>query len=458
MLVSTLSEALNVNEAAVKLLLTLYAGYILALIHRRSLFAAPKNHQYLYFILSGIGILYWNYGWDVLHSLLCVVTQWLIFLVLGGSVYAVTTSFVFQLGYLTLGYLYFSTSDYDINWLIPQCVLTLRLIGLAFDVYDGHRNEDDLSSDQKQRAIRDFPSLFELLGYNYLYCGYIVGPQYPLQRARALINGELTDSPGQRPNSVMAGFRRGFSGTVMLGIQTYIDIFFYPQYYTTSEFQGSGFFYKAGYVAIAGHNTLLRYVCIWMINEGACIICGLGYTKDDKTGKAKWDAVRNVTLHKFLLAQSFQDIINCFNVNTNGWVMRYVFKRLRFVGIRTVSHLSALTFLAVWHGLHVGYFTCFAYEFLTMTVEKPFITLLRESSFVKKLKSISVLSWIPSAIGFFYLHSLLGYCMIDFTLLTWDRYQPVHASIYYHGHVFYGTLYVLLTLRTLLVPAEKKTQ
>ncbi|XP_076806202.1 lysophospholipid acyltransferase 5-like [Clavelina lepadiformis] len=407
--------------------------------------------QHIYFTFSGIGFLYWNYGWEVLHSLLCLSGQWFIFLIMGGSVYAVTTSFTFQMGYLIWGYVYSSTTGYDINWLIPQCILTLRMIGLAFVVYDGHRNETDLSPDQKQRAIRDFPSLLEILGYNYLYCGYLVGPQYSLQRVRALVNGELTDKPGQRPNSVIAGFRRGLTGSIVLGVQISIGGIFYPYHFTTSEFQESGLFYKIGYIAVTGHSVMLRYISIWIINEGACIICGLGYVEDGRTGKVRWDAVRNVTLHKFLFAQSFHDVINSFNINTNEWVMRYVFKRLRFVGIRTVSHLSALTFLAVWHGLHVGYFTCFAYEFLTITVEKQLITFLSNLWLVKLLKSAPALSWIPSAVGFIYVHSLLGYSSIDFTLMIWERYQPVHASVYYHGHIFFGMLYVLLKLRPFLL-------
>jgi lysophospholipid acyltransferase 5 len=28
----------------------------------------------------------------------------------------------------------------DISWTMPHCVLTLRLIGLAIDVFDGNKN------------------------------------------------------------------------------------------------------------------------------------------------------------------------------------------------------------------------------------------------------------------------------------------------------------------------------
>jgi hypothetical protein len=33
------------------------------------------------------------------------------------------------------------SEKYDIKWTIPHCVLTLRLIGQAFDAYDGQKKE-----------------------------------------------------------------------------------------------------------------------------------------------------------------------------------------------------------------------------------------------------------------------------------------------------------------------------
>lgn len=38
---------------------------------------------------------------------------------------------------LFTGYYVTETESYDIIWTMPHCVLTLRLSGLAFDVYDG---------------------------------------------------------------------------------------------------------------------------------------------------------------------------------------------------------------------------------------------------------------------------------------------------------------------------------
>ena len=49
---------------------------------------------------------------------------------------------------------------------------------------------------------------------------------------------------------------------------------------------------------------------------------------------------------------------------------RYVYKRLKFLGNRSLSQAFALVFLAAWHGLHFGYYVCFFNEFIVMTFEK----------------------------------------------------------------------------------------
>jgi hypothetical protein len=49
---------------------------------------------------------------------------------------------------------------------------------------------------------------------------------------------------------------------------------------------------------------------------------------------------------------------------------RYVFKRLRFLGNKTVSQCSTLFYLALWHGLDTGYYMCFFLEFIYLTTER----------------------------------------------------------------------------------------
>lgn len=51
--------------------------------------------------------------------------------VVNGAVVGLTnvSCSVFMQGYLLAGYYYTATQEYDIKWTMPQCVLTLKLIG-----------------------------------------------------------------------------------------------------------------------------------------------------------------------------------------------------------------------------------------------------------------------------------------------------------------------------------------
>lgn len=89
-----------------------------------------------------------------------------------------------------------------------------------------------------------------------------------------------------------------------------------------------------------------------------------------KDGVADWSGCGNIKLVVFENAEKFQNYIESFNVNTNHWVAEYVFKRLKFMGNRNISHGATLLFLAVWHGFHSGYYMCFLMEFIVVHFEK----------------------------------------------------------------------------------------
>lgn len=99
------------------------------------------------------------------------------------------------------------------------------------------------------------------------------------------------------------------------------------------------------------------------------LILGLTFS-GIKDGVADWSGCGNIKLVIFENAEKFQNYIESFNVNTNHWVAEYVFKRLKFMGNRNISHGATLLFLAVWHGFHSGYYMCFLMEFIVIHFEK----------------------------------------------------------------------------------------
>jgi lysophospholipid acyltransferase 5 len=103
----------------------------------------------------------------------------------------------------------------------------------------------------------------------------------------------------------------------------------------------------------------------------SALISGLTFvSRDEKTGKEDWSGCANIKLRIFENTYSFGDYVSSFNVQTNLWVFQYVYKRLKFLNNRSVSHISALLFLAVWHGFHSGYYMTFFMEFMLIHFEK----------------------------------------------------------------------------------------
>ena len=161
-----------------RLVLGQLAGYPLLFLYRRHLAHRDTNTQHLYFFLSGLLLAYWVIGDGVTHSLYTIFLTYVTLLALGGTLAAVSVSFVINMTYLLAGYWYEAREEYDISWTMPQCVLCLRLIGLSWDLYDGERlkkNPESLSKDQQATALTHSPNILEMLSHSFFIGGYFVG-------------------------------------------------------------------------------------------------------------------------------------------------------------------------------------------------------------------------------------------------------------------------------------------
>lgn len=103
---------------------------------------------------------------------------------------------------------------------------------------------------------------------------------------------------------------------------------------------------------IWGKVILYKYVCCWLIavsleadvaykitlkiefvlsrqlnpcfslQEGVCILIGLGYNGKNEKGIPKWDACANMKVWLYETTPYFTGTIASFNINTNAWVAR----------------------------------------------------------------------------------------------------------------------------------------
>uniref|UniRef100_A0A8C4EE53 Lysophospholipid acyltransferase 5 n=1 Tax=Dicentrarchus labrax TaxID=13489 RepID=A0A8C4EE53_DICLA len=435
------------------------AGYPCALVYRRFLFYQPATVIHLFHAFSGLALAAFNFGSQIYHSAVCILVQFLMLRLMGRTVTTVLSSFTFQMVYLLAGYYYTATEEYDIKWTMPHCVLTLKLVGLSFDYYDGGKEPSQLSLEQRNGALSSVPSLLEMYGFSYFYGGFLVGPQFTLRSYQKLVAGELTDCPGQPPNSVIPAMKRFALGFLCLVIYAIFSPYYPDSYYLTDEYDVSAqpFWYRCVFILLWAKVILYKYVSCWVIAEGVCILAGLGYN-GVVDGKHKWDACANMKVWLFETTPLFTGTISSFNINTNAWAARHVFKRLKFLGNKSLSHVTTLIFLTIWHGLHSGYILCFSMEFFIITVERQALALVRDSPLLTKLANSPLYPLIYVVQQF--LHWLfMGYPLVPFCLFTYDKWLKVYSSIYFCGHVVFLAAFLIIPyLRKALVPKKERSQ
>ncbi|KAK2855101.1 hypothetical protein Q7C36_006970 [Tachysurus vachellii] len=378
-LLENLAEYLGSPESAVRLILSILIGYPFALVYRQFLFHQSPSVIHLFHVFSGLSLAVFNFGSQVYHSALCIIIQFLLLRLMGRTVTGVLSSFIFQMTYLLIGYYYTATQEYDIKWTMPHCVLTLKLIGLSFDYYDGGKEPSQLSAEQKAAALPSTPSLLEVCGFSYFYGGFLVGPQFTLRNYLRLVSREMSDCPGQVPNSTVPALMRFCLGSSSLLIFMIFQPYYPDSYFLTDEYEAQPFWYRCVYILLWAKVNLYKYVTCWLITEGVCILAGLGYNGRGEDGQPKWDACANMRVWIYETTPLFTGTINSFNINTNAWVARHIFKRLKFLGNKMASQMATLFFLAIWHGLHSGYLLCFSLEFIIVNVEKQAQAIIKDS-------------------------------------------------------------------------------
>ena len=392
--------------------------------------------------LSGLFAAWFAFGEDVEYNIAAVGGTYLILLCAGGTQLSVFLSFLFNFGFLLAGY-YFTASeeDYDIYWTTPHCVLTLRLIGLTFDLYDGERarrqGRQVLSKDQKETALEETPSLLEILSHSFFLGGYFVGPPITMKKYKQSVSpsyqASLPDSP------LGYGLQRLALGFLYLILHLIGSLWLPNDWPVSQQFSSSLLVTKLVLLVVWAKVAIAKYISAWLIAEGVWVISGTSFAGLSQEGEPNWSGCANVKIRRLESASQFHHIIESFNVFTNHWVSVYIYKRLKFLGIKTVSQGISLVFLAAWHGFHSGYFVTFSNEFFMVKVERDFLSICGRSQMVERwLRSPRLVS-LFHLLGWLGVSLVLPLCFLPFALLTFSKFYPAYAATYFLLYAVFGS-------------------
>ncbi|KAK2709761.1 hypothetical protein QYM36_013437 [Artemia franciscana] len=453
-----IAKAIGASETSLRLIVSILLGYPLSYIYTKYLKNFDVIHKHFFFFLSGFCIGVWNFGFDIVHSLVAVLVTYISLQVAGGTTLSVVFSFVFHMAYLLVGYWVTATKEYDIKWTMPHCVLVLRHIALTFDVADGKVPEEKLSSDQKKNHLKNCPSLLEIAAHTYFPGGFLVGPQFTMRRYLDFVCNRFDSMATGKGNNVKFGFIRGLMGLLYVAVYQIGSSFVPDSIVTSSSFLEYSLFIRLCIVGIWVKISLYKYISCWLISEGVCIVSGLTFN-GVQDGWNMWDGCANVKLHIYENITRFGQMVPSFNLNTNIWAAQYVYKRCRFLGNKMASQVITLAFLATWHGWHSGYYVTFFNEFIILKWEKDAEFIISKNPRLQNFLSQKPVKIATYILLKFYFILFLGYALTPFVLLKSEKWLPVYSNLYYSGTILFLSLDLVLPLfGRFLIPRRKKEE
>jgi lysophospholipid acyltransferase 5 len=398
----------------------------------------------LWHTLAGCATLYYCFGGQVILCVLPVVFTYLVLQLVhltGQSRYvAVSINFIAQMGYLFYAYaLYATDEDYDVNWTTPMCVLTLRLIGVTFDYADG--GNPKATSDQAVNRLVSPPGLIPLLGFSLYYGSVLAGPQFTFVRYQAYAEDRLLDEKARAAGTPYGMAARKLALAVVylaastVGTAMFPNTMFWSPEYLSAPLATRlvNFFFMAKFATC-------KYVGVWLIVESAALVAGFGY---EGPGSDSYNGAANVRPYLLETTPEIGGVIAAFNINTNDWSKRYIFKRLRFLGNRHLSSMGTLLFLCVWHGSSFGYFMTFFLEFLFVDAERRVMDRFGRPNNSTGLARLLLIANRQMIIAY-------GYA--PFETLTYTRTMHMYSTVGFFLH--YAAAFIVVA--DLVLPRAKK--
>ncbi|CCG25947.1 Ale1 protein [Candida orthopsilosis Co 90-125] len=448
--INALSSTIGLDPASLKILLCTLLSFPFGIIFKRIpdqkyFFKNIYNVLVSSFYIFGICDLRWGLGTLLLSSLgSYFITRylrtpkmpWINFLFL--MIHMAYTHFHLQF------FAEYDPSIIDISG--AQMILVLKLSAFGWSIHDGKQPSDSLSNYNRTRAIHEHPNLLPFIGYVFFYASLLTGPAFDYVDYDHFIHSTLFDDvpedkrPGKKrkrriPRSGRQALKKLLQGLFWAFLLFEVPKLVNTEFVFSKEFVTKHhFIYRIFYMWLLGFLYRLKYYAIWLIAEGACILCGIGYNGyDAETKEFKWNRVQNVDPVTFELGQNVHTCLEAWNQNTNKWLKHYVYLRVAKKGRKPGFKSTVFTFAtsAFWHGTRPGYYLTFVVGAFLQTIAKFYRRNIRphflQSDGVtpKPTKKIyDFVSWVSTQLAF-------GFVVQPFVILNFKKSLLCWQTVYY---------------------------
>ncbi|XP_033105067.1 lysophospholipid acyltransferase 7-like isoform X2 [Anneissia japonica] len=404
---------------------------------------------------AGLGMVAVVCRMNMFHSLVTTFVNSLI-IKFSNKRHCPTLSFVFVFTYLA----FFRTTHYfglpapTSFSNVVQLLLTLRMVGIAFEVQDSWKAKEEISKSEKKdvdnrtlMAVIDTPGMLDVFMYAYCYIGILTGPYYKYKVYADMINQKQgVNIPTLKPAVHRLKYIIPYGGAYLI-----LSQYFVIDYLRTDAFYDNPFWYRYLFMVPVFIVFRLRMFSAWVLSEVVCILAGLGaYPKETNPKCAQgptqsvpqdsestnyeynFDTIRNIDGYNCDTTSTLRDAMRYWNMTVQWWLKHYIYIRCPIKSLRTSITLLVSAF---WHGIHPGYFLSFLTIPIMLTAEDVMIQAFRTDENARVYRK---LNWFFRSRG-------LDYLAMGFLLLTWNDTIRFWKSVYFIPHLF-SALFIIVGL------------
>ncbi|KAL6729473.1 hypothetical protein Aduo_000523 [Ancylostoma duodenale] len=266
---------------------------------------------------------------------------------------------------------------------VVQLIMTLRVIGLAFEVSDfRHVKAHPESVTKPKRFLEAEPSFLGILNYFYHFAGLFTGPYYTYQMLLDSQDPVLISKWSPIPEIRERALRLCWSVPLFIIFNKLCPL----DGLRSDAVWEMSFPYRMLYAAAVFVVFRTRVYSAWAVAESMCVTLGLGiYPADSKprtvvgpTDLEKYkelkgrsdiiynsDAIVNLDITEIEMGDGFRSGIRAWNKSVQSWLALYVHSRAN----RTYRVELTMFVSALWHGTYAGYFMSFLIVPMCASVE-----------------------------------------------------------------------------------------
>lgn len=438
------SRVFGLEDVPARITITLLTNILMSTLHTTLIQKRSTNVQHFLNGLFGLVSMYYCFGRQTWHVVTDVILFTTLIKTLGGQFTTVLVAWLTIFPHLLFGYYQIvmaETKTRTIYWTIPHCVLTLKLLGLSFDLSSTRhaKNKPETAPLQTENV-----TVLEVFGFAFFYPTSLVGPQVQFRRYKDFVEGTLYERERIKSN-VAYGTKRFVAG-VAAGLFYSILVRYVPMNHLVSkEFASENLLYKLSYTALRHFIALKQYYTVWLFSEAACVFTGVSFKSEETDGQVDWSSCAGVKLYSLEVAYNAQMIVNSFNVTTNEWAMQYIYKRCKFLKSKVLSQLITLLFISAWHGFHPGYYLCSFWQVPILQLEKMMASLVFSVPLAKQPLPTRYVGYVLGAV---YRYHTVSIPFTFFQLLTWERCWAFSSAIQHCLFIEYAVAIPVVLLLT----------